>query len=437
MNRLFWRQSLIRFALWAHVAGIVGFYATLWRRTYPDVKDRVRKLPLKKFLLNTMDVSEPTVSIIVPARNEEQNIGRCVISLLEQDYEQFEVIAVDDGSTDNTGKILDELAHKHPQGHRLWVLRLRDELPAGWAGKPHAIHRGVQEAQGDWLLFTDADTWHAPNALRSSITQAIEEGDDLFTVGAEQELHTFWERVLMPVAYMGISMLYPPRLVNNPKSHVAVANGQYILIRKEVYTITGGYGRPDLRGTLLDDRDLAHVVKETGFKLHFVDGQDLVHVHMYNGFFDTWRGWRKNAYLGNRGGLLFILIQLIGLPMVGISPFLLPLLALFRRKRVINQGTTKGEVINHGTTNKGSKGTLSSSEIGIATMLELTMLLLYRIWLNRSLRDPWYYSFTHPLAAAVFTGILGQSSWRVLTHKGVDWRGRVYHDKVVRAKVPV
>lgn len=423
MKRSFWRQSLTRTALWAHVAGIIGFYAVVWQRTYPDAGDRVRKLPLKKFLPDSVYANEPTVSIIVPARNEERNIARCVTSLLEQDYEQFEVIVVDDGSTDDTGKILDKLAHTHPQGHRLWVLRLRDELPAGWAGKPHAIHRGVQEAQGEWLLFTDADTWHAPNALRSAITQAVEEGDDLFTMGAEQELRTFWERVLMPMAYLGISMLYPPRLVNNPKSRVAVANGQYILIRKKVYTITGGYARPDMRATLLDDRDLAHIVKETGFKLHFVDGQDLVHVHMYNGFYDTWRGWRKNAYLGNRGGVLFYLLQLIGLPMVGISPFLLPLLALFTQE---------------GRRGKNEKKRVpTSSEVVTAAVLELTALLLYRIWLNRLLRVPWYYSFTHPLAAAVFTGILGSSSWRVVTHKGVDWRGRVYHNKPENAKVPV
>ena len=256
-------------------------------------------------------MKEPTVSIIVPARNEEDNITRCITSLLEQDYSQFEVVAVDDGSTDGTGRLLDELAHTHPQGNRLWVLRLRDELPTGWAGKPHALHMGIQEAQGEWLLFTDADTWHAPNALRSVVTQAVQEGMDLFTVGTQQELPTFWERVLMPMAYLGISMQYPPRLVNDPKSKVAVANGQYLLIRKSVYDITGGYARPDLRGTLLDDRDLAHVIKSNGFRLHFVDGQDLIHVHMYRGLRDTWRGWRKNAYLGSRGGLPFVLLELL------------------------------------------------------------------------------------------------------------------------------
>jgi len=411
MNKHFWWQSLARITLWSHVIGVVGFYLYIWQRTLPRDEDRLKKLPLRKnipALTATEQMKEPTVSIIVPARNEESNITRCIRSLLEQDYSQFEVIAVDDGSTDATGHLLDELARTHPQGNRLWILRLRDELPAGWAGKSHALHLGVQEAQGEWLLFTDADTWHAPNALCSVVTQAVQEGMDLFTVGTEQELPSFWERVLMPMAYLGIGMQYPPRLVNNPKSKVAVANGQYLLIRKIVYEITGGYARPDLRGTLLDDRDLAQVVKSNGFKLHFVDGQDLVHVHMYRNLRDTWHGWRKNAYLGSRGGLPFVLLELFGLPMITIIPFLLPLLARLTRTR------------------DGSG--ISPAEASTASIIELVPLLAYRLWLNTLLRVPWYYAFTHPLAGAIFEGILGESTWRVLTHKGVDWRGRQYSD---------
>ncbi len=408
MRKQFWWQSLARLTLWSHAIGVVSFYLYVWLRTLPRPQDRLRKLPLRANLPVQSGEREPTVSIIVPARNEENNISRCIRSLLEQDYTQFEVIAVDDGSTDRTAELLDELSRTHPQGSRLWVLRLRDELPAGWAGKPHALHRGVQEAQGDWLLFTDADTWHAPNALRSAITQAVQEKTDLFTIGTEQELPTFWERVLMPVAYLGISMQYPPRLVNNPKSKIAIANGQYLLLRKAVYETTGGYARPDLRGTLLDDRDLAHVVKSNGFKLHFVDGQDLVHVRMYASLRDTWRGWRKNAYLGSRGGLLFVLLELLGLPMITIAPFLLPLLArLTRLKR-----------------NRG----ISATEATVASTIELVPLLSYRLWLNAMLHVPWYYIFTHPLAGALFEGILGESTWRILTRKGVDWRGRQYSD---------
>jgi chlorobactene glucosyltransferase len=438
MKRFDWWQSWPRIFLWSHVIGVVGFYGVNWWRTAPrkndvvllqypqagseqhefpastpppsgiqmDQKEMVASAPGRESTVLSED--KPLVSIIVPARNEERNIRRCVSSLLEQDYEHFEVVVVDDGSTDNTGEILDELAATHPNGNRLWVLRLRG-LPTGWAGKPHAIHRGVQEASGTWLLFTDADTWHAPNALCSALTQAMAEQADLFTLGSTQELPDFWNKVLMPVAFMGISMLYPPRLVNDPRSPVAVANGQFILIRRKIYDLVGGYARLDLRYTLLDDRDLARVVKDNGFKLRFVDGRGLVHVQMYHGLAEIWSGWRKNAYLGNRGGLPFFLLQLVGLPIISVAPFLLPLFAWFTRKQRV--------------------GRISAREANVAMGLEVLSLLAYRRWLNRQLDVPWYYALTQPLAALIFDGILGQSVWRILTRQGVDWRGRAYHNE--------
>jgi chlorobactene glucosyltransferase len=412
-KKSYWGRSWPRFLLWAHVIGVVGFYLVVWRRTTPDKNDRVTVLPVKT---PSQPIVGPLVSIIVPARNEERNIQQCVTSLLEQDYDQYEIIVVDDGSTDATGAILDELAATHPNGKRLWVLRLRD-LPPGWAGKPHALHKGTQEANGTWFLFTDADTWHAPNALRSALTQAISEHTDMLTLGSTQDLPTFWDKVLMPMAYLGISMQYPPRLVNDPRSKVAVANGQYILIRSAAYAQIGGYERAELRGTLLDDRDLAHVIKENGFRLHFVDGRDLVHVRMYQGLHDAWQGWRKNAYLGSRGGIPFVLVELLGLPQMSIIPFLLPLLACWSRK-------------------SGIQG-ISKAEAGLATVLELAPLLTYRVWLNRQLKVPAYYALTHPLAGAIFEGILGESTWRVLTKRGVDWRGRRYHNTQTISKEDV
>jgi len=408
-----WLKSWPRLLLWSHVIGVIGFYLVIWLRTTPRKEDRVKKLPPKPDN-SQPSIKGPPVSVIVPARNEERNIRPCVESLLEQDYDHYEVIVVDDGSTDGTPRILDELIASHPHSDRLFVLRLRDDLPEGWAGKPHAIHMGTQEAHGEWFLFTDADTWHAPNALRSSLTQAIEEQADLFTLGSTQELPTFWNRVLMPMAFLGISMLYPPKLVNDPLSKVAIANGQYILIRRQVYETLGGYARPELKDTLLDDRDLARVVKKQGYKLHFVDGRGLVSVHMYHSLGEIWRGWRKNAYLGNRGGIGFFALQLIGLPMITILPFLLPLLARLTRTR--------------------HKGGIGQTEALAATALELTPLLTYRIWLNKQLRVPWYYSLLHPLAGVIFEGILAQSSWRVLTGSGVDWRGRQYYNE--RNRVP-
>src|SRR6266487_2955257 len=408
MKKRSWLKSWTRFFLWSHVIGVVGFYLVLWLRSSPGKQDRIKKLPLKPETPG-QSIKSPQVSIIVPARDEERNIRRCVESLLEQSYQNYEVIVVDDGSTDDTPHILENIIQTHPHGNRLWVLRLR-ELPPGWAGKPHAIHAGVQESHGEWLLFTDADTWHAPNALQCALTSAQNTGSDLYSLGSGQELPGFWEKVMMPMAYLGISMMYPIKKVNDPLSSIAIANGQFILIHRVVYDILGGYARPELRNTLLDDRDLAYTVKQQGFRLRLEDGRDLVHVQMYRGLREAWRGWRKNAFLGSRGGIAFVILQLIGLPMVAIVPFLLPLLAWMGRQKLV-----QGKVI-------------TSSEIGAATLLELGPLLAYHISIDKELKVPWYYAFAYPLAASLFECILAQSAWRVLLRKGIDWSGRQYYN---------
>ena len=195
-------RSWSRLLFWSHVIGVIGFYIALWLRTAPPVEDRAAQ-DAPESENATRSKSSPPVSIIVPARNEEHDIRRCVTSLLEQDYANFEVIVVDDGSTDATPRILEEIARSHPRASRLFVLRLRDSLPPGWAGKPHAIYCGTQEAHGDWLLLTDADTWHAPTALHYAVHKAIDERVDLLSLGSRQELPGFWERVVMPMAYLG------------------------------------------------------------------------------------------------------------------------------------------------------------------------------------------------------------------------------------------
>jgi chlorobactene glucosyltransferase len=411
MKKHNWLQSLTHLFLWSHVIGVIGFYIVLWLRTAPAKEDRAKQEPSKPKNA-AQSKSSPPVSVIVPARNEERNIRRCVTSLLEQDYANFEVIVVDDGSTDATPRILEEIAQSHPRGSLLFVLRLRDNLPPGWAGKPHAIYRGTQEARGDWLLLTDADTWHAPGALNYAVYKAIDEQVDLLSLASRQELPGFWERVVMPMAYLGIMMQYPPRQVNDPRSPIALANGQFILIRRAVYDELGGYARPELRDTLLDDRDLAQVVKRQGYRLRMFDGRGLVRAHMYRNLRETWRGWRKNAFLGSRGGLTFTIVTLIGLPIVAIVPFLLPVLAW---------------VLNRFPAFKQQP--IAPSEVALATLLELAPLLTYRRWVNKELDVPWYYALTHPLAGAIFEGIIAQSAWRVLTRKGVDWSGRRYYNQ--------
>lgn len=380
--------------LWGYAAAVVGFYAVLARRT------RAEDGPVCAADDSAPPLSPgdwPLVSILVPARDEERNIRTCVESLLAQDYPHFEVIVVDDGSRDATSDILQHIQRHHPHGERLRVARV-DELPAGWAGKPHALHVGSALARGDWLLFTDADTYHTPAALRAAMACAQSRRIDLFSLGTHQELPDFWGRILMPVAYTGISMLYPASQVNDPASDVAIANGQYILIRRAVYNVLGGYGNPRLRGTVLDDRDLAYEVKRAGYRIELADGRTLVQTRMYHGLREHWEGWSKNAYAGSRGGPAFFALMIIGLPAVSIVPFALALGGLLARRW---QWT-------------------------IAGVAQVAAVLAYHTGVNRGLGVPGRYAWAHPLGAAVFMGILARSAWSKLTGRGVRWRNRTY-----------
>lgn len=388
-----WKGWAGRIALWAYALGVAGFYAVVARRSGVAGDAGAHAMPGADGQVG-MDAL-PFVSIVVPARDEERNIRDCVLSLLRQEYPRFEVIVVDDGSTDATPDILRQLERDPAAQGRLRALRVA-ELPEGWAGKPHALHTGALAAQGEWLLFTDADTRHAPDALNHAVGIALARGLDLLSYGTMQDLPDFWGRVLMPMAYMGISMQYPVDRVNDPKSRLAIANGQYILIRRMTYDAIGGYARPELRATVLDDRDLAFAVKRHGGRMALVDGRRYVRTRMYRGLREHVDGWSKNAYVGSRGGALFYLAMIVGLPLACVVPFLLPLAGLAHR----------------------DKGEVAAGTVAVASILA------YRDWLDRQMDIPRRYAWTHPLAALVFAGILARSLWWKVSGRGVRWRGR-------------
>ncbi|HEX8997961.1 MAG TPA: glycosyltransferase [Ktedonobacterales bacterium] len=385
--------------IWSLSAGVTGFYLFALARSVADTRSAEPLTLASANQAPTMPRGEawPRVSIVVPARDEERNIRRCVESLLAQDYENVEVIVVDDGSTDATPAILRRLQQTPAGRERLRIIRV-DALPAGWAGKPHALHVGVREATGDWLLFTDADTDHHPGALRSAVLRAERDGVDLFTIGTSQAAPDFWNRTLMPIAYMGISFMYPPSLVNNTRSRVAIANGQYLLIRRATYEAVGGYDTDELRGTVVDDLGLARVVKRSGARLLLADGRGLVTTHMYHSLAEHWNGWGKNAFAGSRGGALAFAVMTPGLPLVTVGPFALLVAGLARRDR----------------------------RLALAGALPAVAALGYRAYLDRMLEIPLRYGWTHPLGGAVFTGILARSFWHRLRGVTVPWRGRSY-----------
>ncbi len=231
----------------------------------------------------------PLVSVIIPARNEEENIARVVESLAEQ-KELVEIIVVNDQSTDRTAEILGDLKARIPHLRTLEI----DSLPEGWVGKNYALWRGSEQAQGEWLLFTDADAVHLPDSTQKAMAIAAEMGAQLVSFSPEQETKTWWERALIPFVFARLAERFRYRQINDPRSPAAAANGQYILITRELYQSIGGHRA--VSGEVLEDVALAYRAKAAGHRIYFGPGAGIVRARMYTSFGSMWQGWVKNLY---------------------------------------------------------------------------------------------------------------------------------------------
>ena len=236
-----------------------------------------------------MDTSgkNPEVSVIVPARNEEASLGACLESLVAQSGVDFEIIVVNDHSTDRTGAI----AASFP-GVRVTEAA---PLPQGWTGKNNAVACGARKAKGEWLLFTDADTVHLPGSLARALAEAKEHQAEMLSYSPEQIAVTFWEMAILPVVFAVLARQYPPSSVSDPASSIAAANGQFILIRRETYDAIGGHTA--VASDILEDVALARRAKEAGRKIRFRYAADAVRTRMYRNFGQLREGWTKNLAL--------------------------------------------------------------------------------------------------------------------------------------------
>jgi len=230
------------------------------------------------------------VSAIVPARNEEAVIAACVESLMDQ-AEIVEVLVVNDESKDKTAENVQGLAARNPK------VRLLEApgLPAGWVGKNRAVWLGAREAKGDWLLFTDADAVHTADSASSSLAIAGEQNAVLVSFSPEQVMETWYEKALIPYVYCRLGSHFSFVDVNNPRKPAAAANGQFLMVRRDVYEAVGGHA--GLAGEVLEDVVLARHVKEAGNRIWFGSGAGIVRVRMYRSFGAMWEGWKKNLYL--------------------------------------------------------------------------------------------------------------------------------------------
>jgi chlorobactene glucosyltransferase len=344
----------------------------------------------------------PKVSVCIPARNEETNIRRCVEAVLRQDYPNFEVIVLDDRSADSTLTLLKDIASRDS---RLIPISGSD-LPVGWAGKPHALYQASASAKGEWLCFVDADTFLEPFALSSIYSKTVELQADLFTVITNQILLTFWERVIMPLVLTALTVGFTPRKVNDPQQKDAISNGQFIFIKRSVYDAIGGH--ESVKDKIAEDQAIAHHVKSRGYHLILADGTQVMSTRMYTSFAGIWEGWTKNIYLGLSIHPGLLALGAFGALLGFLAAVLLPLW------------------IAAGFIWLGHGGGALALAVTVEALLVAAYLIFMRVQAAGYFHIPAWYALTTPLGAGIFSAMIFASAWKVLSGRGVTWRGRIY-----------
>ena len=338
----------------------------------------------------------PSLSIVVPARDEERSIERCVRSLLAQTYlEDFEVIVIDDRSTDATTAILARIAL---EDSRLLIVR-GEPMPDGWVGKPWALAQAQKHARGDWLLFTDADSYHEPVASATTLWYATHFGADALSLATHQELETFWERASVP-AILG-TLVYvsgPFGDINDPaRPAKAIANGQYILVSRAAYDALGGH--ESLSGEIVEDVAFSRRLKEDGrFRYVLAGGHELASVRMYRSLPEIWNGFTKNIYFGAGGDLRALAIAVVFLLSTSALPLGLFAVNVAKRRKAL---------------------ALESC----ATLVAIVASQAF------GMRKAGFARRLAPLqfvGTMLFAAISLNSTFAVLSGRGVIWRGRRY-----------
>lgn len=229
----------------------------------------------------------PFLSIVIPARNEERDLEECVMSFIEQDYPHFEIIIVDDASTDRTGSIADSLASRF---NNVKVIHLK-EFPAGWKGKPYALHRGSLEAKGEYILFSDADMIHKKHSVRTMMSDAIMHNIVFYSALPEFIWKGFFESIFAPAMTVGFAK-YSSTSIENLESKKCAAVGGIMIVKRNIYEQLGGHEA--IKDSIIDDIDFACHFKKNGHPAYFRFAPNLMKVRMFKGNRDLIRGFAKN-----------------------------------------------------------------------------------------------------------------------------------------------
>lgn len=328
--------------------------------------------------------SPSPVSIVIPARNEERYVGKTLDAALRQDYPDFEVIVVDDGSEDETAA---ELARRGSDP-RLTILSARPLKP-GWLGKPNALASGAAKARGKWLLFMDADVELEPRALHDAVSACERHGWDHLALLPRFDREGFWEEILMPIVPIAAFVYMPSFLSLLRRTKLAAGAGAFGLVRREAYEAIGGHEA--IRSSVVDDVRLAMELKAAGYVCRARLGAHLLCLRMYHGFDEIVEGFTKNAHAVFGDSILRPVVFVLASLFVGLGPFLWPVL--------------------------GASAPLGGS---------LALLLFCRLLVQLRLRFPLWPILLSPLTTLVAVFIVLRSLRMARSDGVVRWRGREY-----------
>lgn len=347
---------------------------------------------------------EPSVSVLVPARNEAKNIEDCVRSLLAQRYEALEILILDDQSSDQTAAIVQRLIMGLPQEQRQRLRLLKGKpLPQGWIGKNYACTQLSHQARGAYILFTDADTRHQPEMIQAVIQYMQRQQVQLLTAQPEQLLGSLGERFVVPLLNFTILTLLPIFLIRlRPEPSLATGNGQLLCFERSVYQAI--HGHESVKAHILEDVLLARKVKAAGYRMAYIDAFNLVQCRMYHSFPEIWSGFSKNLFAFYNYALPFAL----GALLTNILLFLLPFLLLLSTPFI----------------------SISSFWLQLALgayLLPVLMQMLLALRFNRTGRI-WMVvlSFLHPIAITIECLILINAIRWHYRKTGAVWKGRYY-----------
>ncbi len=333
----------------------------------------------------------PLISVLVPARNEEDTIETCLSSLLESTYPHLEIIVLDDNSKDRTYSIVQKYSERH---EHLRIIKGK-KLPPGWNGKNWACHQLSQAARGEWFLFTDADTCHSPYSIASALDAANKSQSTFLTAIPGLITKTWAEKLILPVIHFAFFVLLPFNIINfKGNSRLAIGIGPFLFIQKGCYFSCGGFEA--IKTEILDDMALARRVKRTGGKLCVIDGTELLTVRFYTCLREVWTGLSKNSFQAIGSSPHFLL----GLSLLCYFLFIYPYFCL-------------GSAIYY-----GEGITLPLFQVIVISLIKLVMASRFKTSM--------LFGLFHPLMIIMTFMILFNSFRLSLFGKKIEWKERLY-----------